>query len=77
MVAEGVMHGVSLPAFSTALAFYDGYRSAWLPANVIQVKISVFMVHKNLKRKIMTIIAIPEIGPVENTFGSLIPLFWN
>ena len=42
MVAEGVMHGVSLPAFSTALAFYDGYRSAWLPANVIQVKETIY-----------------------------------
>jgi 6-phosphogluconate dehydrogenase len=26
-----------MPCFSTALAFYDGYRSKTLPANLIQV----------------------------------------
>lgn len=29
--------GIPLPCFSTALAFYDGYRHAQLPANLIQV----------------------------------------
>jgi hypothetical protein len=37
VVATGVTLGVPTPAFSTALAFYDGYRSGWLPANLIQV----------------------------------------
>jgi len=37
VVAEGALHGVPTPAFSTALAFYDGYRSERLPANLIQV----------------------------------------
>lgn len=37
VVASAVSLGVPTPAFSSALAFYDGYRSGWLPANLIQV----------------------------------------
>ena len=37
VVSTAVTHGVPTPAFSTALAFYDGYRSARLPANLLQV----------------------------------------
>ena len=39
VVAQAVMLGIPTPAFSTALAFFDGYRSARLPANLIQVGI--------------------------------------
>ena len=31
---------IPTPAFSTALAFYDGYRAEKLPANLIQVSIT-------------------------------------
>jgi hypothetical protein len=37
VIAASVEVGIPTPAFSTALAFYDGYRSAKLPANLIQV----------------------------------------
>lgn len=37
MVATAAILGVPTPAFSTALAFYDGYRCARLPANLLQV----------------------------------------
>lgn len=37
VVSDAVLRGIPTPAFSTALAFYDGYRSAQLPANLIQV----------------------------------------
>lgn len=37
VVATAVTIGIPTPAFSTALAFYDGYRSPVLPANLIQV----------------------------------------
>ena len=37
VVATAVTLGVPTPAFSTALAFFDGYRSARLPANLLQV----------------------------------------
>src|SRR5690242_1171674 len=29
-------HGVPIPAISSALAFFDGYRTARLPANLLQ-----------------------------------------
>ncbi|CAG0879049.1 unnamed protein product [Cyprideis torosa] len=35
-VAEAVLMGIPTPAFSTALAFYDGFRTENLPANMIQ-----------------------------------------
>jgi 6-phosphogluconate dehydrogenase len=44
-VAQGVMLGVPLPAFSTALAFYDGYRSERLPANLLQAQRDYFGAH--------------------------------
>lgn len=37
VVATGAQLGIPTPCFSTALAFYDGYRSERLPANLIQV----------------------------------------
>lgn len=37
VVAQAVLLGVPVPAFSSALSFYDGYRSAVLPANLLQV----------------------------------------
>ncbi|MDE1162800.1 MAG: decarboxylating NADP(+)-dependent phosphogluconate dehydrogenase [Acidobacteriaceae bacterium] len=37
--------GVPTPAFSTALAFYDGYRSEKLPANLLQAQRDFFGAH--------------------------------
>lgn len=37
VVAQAALAGIAIPAFSAALAFYDGYRSAVLPANLLQV----------------------------------------
>lgn len=37
IVSTAALNGVPTPAFSTALAFYDGYRCARLPANLLQV----------------------------------------
>lgn len=37
VIAESTLMGVPVPAFSSALAFYDGYRAARLPANLLQV----------------------------------------
>ena len=44
-VVAGVQLGVPTPAFSTALAFYDGYRSARLPANLLQAQRDFFGAH--------------------------------
>ena len=45
VVATAVELGVPTPAFSTALAFYDGYRSERLPANLIQAQRDYFGAH--------------------------------
>jgi 6-phosphogluconate dehydrogenase len=45
VVIEAVRVGIPLPAISAALAFYDGYRSARLPANLIQAQRDYFGAH--------------------------------
>jgi len=45
VVAEAVMLGIPMPAFSSALAFYDGYRTARLPANLLQAQRDYFGAH--------------------------------
>jgi 6-phosphogluconate dehydrogenase len=45
VVALCVKYGVSSPAFSSALAYYDGYRSAVLPANLLQGQRDYFGAH--------------------------------
>lgn len=44
-VAAGIRHGIPLPIMSGALAFYDGYRSARLPANLLQAQRDYFGAH--------------------------------
>jgi 6-phosphogluconate dehydrogenase len=45
IVARAAELGVPVPAFATALAFYDGYRSERLPANLIQAQRDYFGAH--------------------------------
>ena len=45
VVARAVESGVPVPAFTTALAFYDGYRSERLPANLLQAQRDYFGAH--------------------------------
>jgi 6-phosphogluconate dehydrogenase len=45
VVALAVRQGIPVPAFSSALAYYDGYRSAHLPANLIQAQRDYFGAH--------------------------------
>jgi len=44
-VIRAVEYGVPTPAFSTALAFYDGFRTARLPANLLQAQRDYFGAH--------------------------------
>src|ERR1700730_2294611 len=41
-IVQAIQHGVPTPAFSTALSFYDGYRTARLPANLLQAQRDFF-----------------------------------
>ncbi|KAI3648726.1 hypothetical protein MP228_006580 [Amoeboaphelidium protococcarum] len=45
VVSQASLIGIPVPAFSTALAFYDGYRTAGLPANLIQAQRDYFGAH--------------------------------
>jgi 6-phosphogluconate dehydrogenase len=45
VVAQAALAGIPVPAFSTALAFYDGYRCAVLPANLLQAQRDYFGAH--------------------------------
>ncbi len=45
VVASAVTNGIPVPAFSSALAYYDGYRSAVLPANLLQAQRDYFGAH--------------------------------
>ena len=43
--ATAVKKGIPVPAFSTALAFFDGFRSERLPANLLQAQRDYFGAH--------------------------------
>ena len=45
VVSTAVERGIPVPAFSSALAYYDGYRSASLPANLLQAQRDYFGAH--------------------------------
>ncbi|HZP81681.1 MAG TPA: NADP-dependent phosphogluconate dehydrogenase [Chthonomonadaceae bacterium] len=45
VIAEAVRLGIPTPAFSSALAYYDGYRRERLPANLIQAQRDLFGAH--------------------------------
>jgi len=44
-VALAVGHGIAVPAMSASLAYYDSYRSARLPANLLQAQRDFFGAH--------------------------------
>jgi 6-phosphogluconate dehydrogenase len=45
VVAKAVELGIPTPAMSSALAFFDGYRREWLPANLLQAQRDYFGAH--------------------------------
>jgi len=44
-VSTAVKHGVAVPAFSASLAYFDSYRQARLPANLLQAQRDFFGAH--------------------------------
>jgi 6-phosphogluconate dehydrogenase len=46
VIATAVLHGAWVPAFSTALNYFDGYRNARLPANLLQAQRDYFGAHQ-------------------------------
>ena len=49
VVATATRLGIPVPAFAAALAYYDSYRSEWLPANLLQAQRDYFGAHKYLR----------------------------
>jgi 6-phosphogluconate dehydrogenase len=45
VIAKAVEMGIPVPAMSSALSFYDGYRRARLPANLLQAQRDYFGAH--------------------------------
>lgn len=45
IVSQGALLGVPLPSMGSALAFFDGYRSERLPANLLQAQRDFFGAH--------------------------------
>ena len=45
VVCAAIEIGLPVPCFMTALGYFDGYRSAWLPANLIQAQRDYFGAH--------------------------------
>ena len=46
VLAEAIKNGIPMPAMSSALSYYDGYRSANLPANLLQGQRDYFGAHQ-------------------------------
>ena len=45
VIATAVVNGVAVPAFSSALSYFDSYRTATLPANLLQAQRDYFGAH--------------------------------
>ncbi len=45
VVAIAIKQGIAVPAFSSAIAYYDSYRTADLPANLLQAQRDYFGAH--------------------------------
>jgi 6-phosphogluconate dehydrogenase len=45
MVASAAANGIPIPCFASAIAYYDGLRSARLPANLLQAQRDYFGAH--------------------------------
>jgi 6-phosphogluconate dehydrogenase len=45
VISTAVLHGIPVPAMSSAMSYFDGYRCARLPANLLQAQRDFFGAH--------------------------------
>ena len=45
VISFGTLTGIPMPTFSSALSYYDGYRSSSLPQNLLQAQRDYFGAH--------------------------------
>lgn len=69
VLGTATTYGVPTPALATALAFYDGYRSARLPANLLQAQRDYFGAH--------TFQVLPECANADFPAGQDIHFNWT
>jgi len=69
IVSKGALWGIPTPAFSTALSFFDGYRTKDLPANLIQAQRDYFGAHTFMMK--------PEDATKEKPEGKNIHVNWT
>ena len=50
-IIHAIEIGVPMPAYTTALAFYDGYRTERLPANLLQAQRDFFGAQRRASRQ--------------------------
>ncbi len=50
VIAAAISSGISIPAFTSALSYYDGYRSSELPMNLLQAQRDYFGAHTYERR---------------------------
>jgi 6-phosphogluconate dehydrogenase len=46
IIKSAVEAGIPVPGLSSSLAYFDSYRSGWLPANLVQAQRDYFGSHK-------------------------------
>lgn len=59
VVAYAVQNGIPVPTFSAAVAYYDSYRSAVLPANLIRASATT-LVHIRINAPIKKVFSTPN-----------------
>ena len=69
VVSKAALWGIPLPAFTTALSFYDGYRTKNLPANMLQAQRDYFGAHTFLMK--------PEAATDKYPAGKYIHVNWT
>ena len=45
VISGAVLNGIPVPSFAAALAYFDSYRTATLPANLLQAQRDYFGAH--------------------------------
>ncbi|KAI2607505.1 decarboxylating 6-phosphogluconate dehydrogenase [Hypoxylon fragiforme] len=69
VVAKAAVLGIPTPAFSTALSWFDGYRTKDLPANLLQAQRDYFGAH--------TFLVKPELANAKYTEGNYHHVNWT
>jgi len=69
IVSKGALWGIPTPAFTTALSFFDGYRTKDLPANMLQAQRDYFGAH--------TFLIKPEFASKKYPEGEHIHVNWT